>query len=157
MLGNLAIRINVAQRNRRVSRDRAHMTLAMRHYDRNARAVHAVEKQRGGFLNLDHAQPRLKPRRHIPSKLRPTRGSRNDLAQLRHHLATVANAQREAVRTLKELSEHLLQPVIKKNRLRPAAARAQHVTIRESATCSQSFELGKVRAPCQQIAHVHVN
>jgi hypothetical protein len=60
-------------------------------------AGHAVKKQRSAFLHLHHDQARFELFRFVPRKFRPMFRPGNDLTQIAHHLAAIANAQRKGV------------------------------------------------------------
>jgi len=83
-------------------------------------------------------------------------GAGDDRAQLRHHLAAVADAQREGVLAAEERGEHLAQRVPLQDRGRPAAAGTEHVAIAEAAAGDQGIEVLQVEATSDEVAHVHV-
>ena len=84
-------------------------------------------------------------------------GTRNDVLEMRHHLAAIANTQRKRVASLKECRELVARTRMVQHRLRPAAARAQYVAERKPAAGHQPLVVVERVAPFQQIAHVHVH
>jgi hypothetical protein len=72
--------------------------LSMRDDDGQAAAGHAVEEQRGTPRHLDHDEARLELLAAVAHEARPVLGAGNDLGEVAHHLAAVADAQREGVR-----------------------------------------------------------
>jgi len=84
-------------------------------------------------------------------------GTRDDGFQIAHHLAAVANTQAEAVRAVEEARELFRQAGVEQNRFRPAFARAQHVTVRETTHGDDALEVVQFHAAGNQVAHVHVD
>ena len=89
--------------------------------------------------------------------MRPPRGARDDVAQLRHHLAAIADPERETVRAFKKIREHLLQAVIEQDRLRPATPRTKHVPVGETAAGRQSAKVREICSAREEIAHVYID
>ena len=104
-------------------------SLAVRDRDRQQRALHAGEQQRGRFEDLHQAQARLELFAAIAQEPRPVLRPGNQLAQQRQHLAAVAHAQREGVAAREELRERGARCLVEQDRLRPAAARTEHVAV----------------------------
>src|SRR3546814_5885656 len=69
--------------------------LAVGDRDRDPRAGHAAEEQRWRLDHLQHPEARLELLAAVAQEPRPVRGAGDDVAELRHHLAAVAHAQRE--------------------------------------------------------------
>ena len=82
--------------------------------------------------------------------------ARNDRRQMRHHLAAIAHAQREAVGAIKKCDKRVAQCRIKQDRLRPALPRAQHVTVGKTAARRQPLEVRQPHPTALQIGHVHI-
>ena len=73
-----------------------------------------------------------------------------------HHLAAVADAEREGVAAVEEGGELLGQRRVEQDRARPAFAGAQRVAVAEAAAGDEALELVEPRAAGLQVAHVHV-
>ena len=69
----------------------------------------------------------------------------NELAQVAHHLAAVAHAQREGVAALEERLELVARARVEEDGLRPALARAEHVAVGEAAARREALEAREVR------------
>src|SRR5690606_13538910 len=93
----------------------------------------------------------------VAQEARPMGGARDDLAQLRHHLATVAHAKRERRGAREELAELVAQGRAFQDRRGPAAAGAQHVAVAEAAAGDEAVEAIERGAPGDEVAHVHVD
>ena len=76
---------------------------------------------------------------------------------MRHHLAAVAHAQREGISPIKKLCEHLFQFFIEQNRLRPSAARAEHIAVAKATTSSKPGKISKARTAGEQVTHRHIH
>ncbi len=63
----------------------------------SARAGHAGEQDRRALLDRHQRQPRLELLAAVAHEARPELGARDELAQVREHLAAVADAEREGV------------------------------------------------------------
>ena len=74
-----------------------------------------------------------------------------------HHLAAVADAEREAVGAGEEGGELVARPRVEEDRPRPALAAAEHVPVREAAAGHEAREVGERDAARDQVAHVHVD
>ena len=80
----------------------------------------------------------------------------HDVAQVRDHLAAVADAERERVRPREERRELIARARVEQDRLGPALAGAEHVAVREAAARRQPLERRQVDAAAQDVAHVDV-
>ena len=130
---------------------------AMRDGDRQARAFHAIEEQRGALLDFDHRDTGLELLGLVAHEARPGLGTRDQLLELGEHLATVADAQREAVVTVEEALELFTRTRIEQHRLGPATASAQHVTVGEAATGDQAPHGVQIDTPFEDVAHVDID
>ena len=63
--------------------------------------------------------------------------TRNDVLEMRHHLAAITNTQRKRIASLEEFRELVARARMVQHRLRPAAARAQNIAERKSAAGDQ--------------------
>ncbi len=95
--------------------------------------------------------------RMVTYKTRPQFAARDQLAQIRHHLATVAHAQRQRLRTMEEGFEFVAHPMVKQNGFRPAFTRPQHVAVGKAAASHQRMEVAQTDTTAQQVAHMDVN
>ena len=77
--------------------------------------------------------------------------------RLPHHLAAVADAQTESVRSGEERGKLLGQFLVKENGLGPAFPGTEHIAVGEAAHGQQTGEVFQVGTPGNQVAHVHVN
>jgi len=114
----------------------------MRGRDGDAAACHAREEDRGRLLDLHPREPRLVLLGGVALEVRPVVRARNDLLQVRHHLAAVAGAQRERVLAAEEALELLTGASVEEDRLGPSLARAQHVAVAEAAARGEALERG---------------
>src|SRR5262245_49243227 len=89
--------------------------------------------------------------------MRPARGNGNQSAQVAHHLAAVAHAQRETIDATEEGLELVARARIEQDRLGPTLPCAQHVPIGEAARRHEAAEPGKRYATSEDIARVHVD
>src|SRR6185436_16541410 len=105
--------------------------LAVRDRDRQAAAGHAGEEQARAVEDLDQRQPRLELLAAVAREAGPGVGPGNDGRQRSHHLATVADAEREGVGAREEGGELLRQPRVEHDRTRPALAGTERVTVAE--------------------------
>src|SRR5439155_25858950 len=102
-LADLAAVVDEAQRHQRLRRSELLLvvelgiTLAVRRRDRDARALHAEKEQRRRALDPEQNQPRFELLGLVAHEMRPVRRAGNELMQIAHHLAAIANAQREGV------------------------------------------------------------
>ncbi len=76
--------------------------------------------------------------------------------QVAHHLAAVANAQREGVRPREKRREVIAGPRVEEDRLGPPLACPQHVSVGKSAARGKRIEKSKRYSARDQVAHVHV-
>ena len=83
-------------------------------------------------------------------------GTGDDLRQFGKHLAAVAHAQTESIWSSKESLELIRQHGVKRDRPRPADARAQRVAVAEAAACHDADEVFQVRPAGLQVGHVDV-
>ena len=81
----------------------------------------------------------------------------NDLAQIAHHLAAVAHAQREHVAAAEEGLELVARARVEQDGLGPALARAEHVAVGEAAAGGDALEVCERHASGDDVAHVHVD
>eukprot|EP00906_Rhabdomonas_costata_P025185 RCo036074 len=77
--------------------------------------------------------------------------------QVRHHLTTVTDPQRKSIIAMEEALERITCTTVEQYRLGPAFTRTQHVTVRETATGSQTLEFCQIKTTFQNVTHVHVN
>ena len=133
------------------------MTFTMGDGDRQTRAGHALEEDRGRFLDLHHGHPRLELLGAVTHEVRPELGTGDQFVQVAHHLAAVAHTQGKTVLALEEGLEAITGAAVEQNRLGPTLASAEHVTVGEAATGHQSLELLQADAAAEDIAHMHVD
>ena len=107
--------------------------------------------------HFHQAEARFKTVRMVTHKTRPQIAPRNQFTQVRHHLATVTYAKCQRLRAVEERFELVAYAIVEQNRFRPAFTRAQHVTVRETATGNQRLEITQPNTASQQIAHMHIN
>src|SRR5690606_31576508 len=88
---------------------------------------------------------------------RPVFAAGNQLSQVGQHLTADAHAQGEGVGAGKEVAEGLAGLFVEQDRLGPAFAGTQHVTVGEAATGDQTTEVGQIDAATEDVAHVHVD
>src|SRR3546814_7247089 len=93
----------------------------------------------------------------VAQEPRPVLGTGDDALELRHHLAAVAHAQREAVAAGEEGFEHVAQRRALEDRGGPAAAGAEHVAVAEATDGDHAGERRQVGAAGDEVAHVHVD
>ena len=125
------------------------------HY-RQFRTRHAVEEDRRRLRNLDHHHARLELFAAVALESRPVLRAGDDRRQVGHHLATVADAQREAVGASEEGAEFVAQAVVEQHRLGPALPGAEHVAVGKAAAGGEALEIGQMHAADLQVGHVHV-
>src|SRR5690606_22851505 len=73
--------------------------------DRHARTLHAGEEQRRRLGDLDHAQAPFELLGAVANATRPAGRAWTGLAQRRHHLTAIADAERERIRARKKTAE----------------------------------------------------
>src|SRR5690606_38710822 len=129
---------------------------AVRDGDGHARAFHTGEENRRRLRDFDEAQARFELLRTIADEARPAIRAGNELAQRRHHLAAVADTERERIGALEKAGELLAQLSIEKDRLRPSLARAEHIAVREPAARDEAAKIGETSATRDEIGHVDV-
>src|SRR5262249_7158394 len=76
--------------------------------------------------------------------------------QSREHLAAVADAEGEGVRTLEETLKLRAHVLVEQDRFGPALTRSKHIAIGEAAAGDQALELAERAAASQQIRHMHI-
>ena len=159
-LGRVAARINEAGgglHERGVFRTQElHAAFAVGVHDGHHAAGHAREEDRRALENLDVHETGLELLGRVAHEFRPVRGARDQVAQMAHHLAAVADAQTEGVLAVEERAEHLDHAVVVKDGLGPAAAGAEHVAVGEAAAAGKARELGEVGAAREEVRHVNV-
>ena len=89
--------------------------------------------------------------------MRPVTRTRNQVAQVAHHLAAIADTEREGVAALEECTELVARPGIEQNRLGPALACPEHVAIREPAAGRDATECRQLAPALDHIAHVNID
>src|SRR3990167_3178660 len=83
---------------------------AVRHRDGQQRSLHVLQQDRGILRDLHHGHARLELLRGIAHEMRPAFGAGDDLVQVRHHLAAVADAERESVGAREKRRELIARP-----------------------------------------------
>ena len=81
----------------------------------------------------------------------------DDVLELGDHLATVADAECEAVFACKEGGEHCLELRVVEDALCPTRTCTKDVAVREAAASDDSSEVCEVDCAAEQIGHVHVD
>ena len=89
--------------------------------------------------------------------MRPVRRSRDQLGEIAHHLAAVANAECERVATREKRREFVAGPRIEQNRLGPAFTGAQYIAIGKTSAGDDTAEIGERPAAGEDIGHVNVD
>ncbi len=118
---------------------------------------HPGEEGGRGVLHFHQAEARLEALGAVAHEARPEIRPRDEVAQVGHHLATVAHPQGEGIAALEEALELLTGVVVEQDGLGPAFPRPQHVAVGEAATGHQGLELLKLDAPLEDVAHMHVH
>src|SRR5690606_20214410 len=88
--------------------------------------------------------------------MRPMFRTGDDTVEVAHHLAAVANTQRERILPVKESGEFIPCTRVEQDGLGPAFTRTQDVAIGEAAASHQPMEILERHAATDDIAHVHV-
>jgi hypothetical protein len=122
---------------------------AVRDDDRHAAARHAAEEQRRRFRQLDHREARLELLDLVALETRPGVGAGNQRLQRAHHLAAVADAEREGVVTAEESRELVARARIEQDGARPALAGAKHVAVGEAATGDAPLKSASATRPAR--------
>src|SRR5262245_12426458 len=76
--------------------------------------------------------------------------------QIAHHLTAIADAERKAIFAQEELGELVAGPRVEQNRLRPALASTEHVSVGEPSTRRDAGEARERNAALDDVGHVHV-
>ncbi len=121
------------------------------------RAGHALQEQRLRRQHFHQRQARLELLGEVALEVRPGLRAGNQLVQVGHHLAAVADAEAEAVATIEEGLELVAGARVEEDGLGPALAGAQHVAVGEAAAGRQALEVVQRDAPGDDVAHVHVH
>ena len=116
-----------------------------------------AKKREGRGADLDHDQSRLELLRTVGREARPVPGSREQGAEPGEHLAAVAHAEREGVGTCEPRFELRADAGVVEDGGGPARARAEHVSVGESASRGQAPENAQRAASLHEIAHVHIH
>ena len=133
------------------------LSLAVRDRDRDQRALHAAQQDRGARFHAHQRHPCLVLLRGVAHEARPVRAARDDVAQAGHHLAAVADTEREGVAAREEALELRARALVEQHRLRPAAAGAQHVAVGEATAGRDAADRCQVERAREHVAHVHVD
>jgi hypothetical protein len=88
---------------------------------------------------LHHRDARLELLRLVTYKMRPQLRPRDQLVQVRHHLATVTHAEGKGIVAIKKFRELVARAVIIKNGFGPALTRAQNIAEGKAATCGNAL------------------
>ena len=80
----------------------------------------------------------------------------DEFLQRAHHLAAVADTQRERVAAAEEGLELVARPGVEQNRLGPPLPAAEDIAVREAPARREAGERGQACAPGDDVAHVHV-
>ena len=107
-------------------------------------------------MHLQHHQPCLELLRAVAHEMRPGRCPGDELAKIAHHLAAIADAQREGVASREKRRELIARPRVEQDRLRPSFARPQHIAIRKSTAGHDARISVESGATADDVAHVHV-
>ena len=160
LLGRLAVAIDITHRAQHfvgiAALREVREALAVCDRDRQAAAGHAGEEDARRIDDLDLRQAGLELLAAVADELGPVLGARDHRRQRRQHLAAVADAQREAVRTGEEGLERGLQHRVEEDGARPALAGAQRVAVAETTAGDEALEVLQVDRAGLQVAHVHV-
>ena len=105
---------------------------------------------------LHQADPGLELLRPIPHEARPMVGSRDQLFEVREHLAAVADPEAERVAPREETFERLAGAAVEQDRFCPAFAGSEHVAVGKSAARRDAPEIGELRPTLEEVAHVDV-
>src|SRR5690606_25916211 len=87
----------------------------------------------------------------------PMAGAGNQIAQIRHHLATVAHAETERGIAREETFELRARAAVEQNGFGPALAGTQDVAIRKTTTGGQRIEIIQTDTAADDVAHMHVD
>ena len=157
--GGLAFTVHKAQAGGILGRLVApfHPALTVGDNDRHHRTGHATEEQGARRQHLDHRDPRLELLGGIAHEMRPVLRAGDDVVQIGHHLAAVADAETEAVAPLEEGRELIARATVVEYGLGPALAGAQHIAVGESATGRHALEVRQLDTAGQDVAHVHID
>ena len=129
---------------------------AVANHHGQAATHHIGQNQRRRLRHAYHAQACFKLFGFVAAELRPALRTGDDFGQVGHHLAAVAHAECECVRSSEEFGELVAQFAVEQNGFRPAFARAQHVAITEPAASGQHLEGTQLHAACHQVGHMHI-
>ena len=131
-------------------------TFAMGDRDRRSGPRHALEKQTGRILHLNHRQAGFKTLALVGREARPVRSTWDDLDQFGKHLTAIAHAQAKAVLTLKKCLELIVERAVEQNTPRPAHACAQGVAVAKAAAGHQTLKIFQRGSALLQVGHVNV-
>ena len=130
--------------------------LAMGHRHRQDAAGHAGQPRRGAWVDPhEHGAP-FELLGAIAHESRPGLGTGNQRLEMGHHLAAVADAERQSVRG-KIASERIAHRAVMENALRPAAAAAEHIAVGKTAAGGQHREVEQRHGPGNQLRHVDIH
>ena len=133
------------------------VAFAVRDDDGHARAGHVGEEDGRGRLDFDHAEAGLVARGDVAHEARPVLSAGDEVAELRHHLAAVADAEREGFGAREEGGEGVAELVVEENCFGPAAAGAEDVAVGEATAGGEADEGGEVGAAGEEVAHGDVD
>ncbi len=93
----------------------------------------------------------------VAHEMRPVLRAGDQRAQIAHHLAAVADPEREGIAAPEERFELVARARVEQDGLGPALARAQHIAVGEAAAGREALEVLQAHAPGDDVAHVHVD
>src|SRR5215208_8152192 len=129
----------------------------MRNRNRQEAALHTLKEQRGRALDAYGDESAFELLAPVAHEMRPVRGTGNQGAQIAHHLAPVAYAQRERIAALEERSELVARACIVENRLGPALPASEHVAIGKAAGRNEPGEIAQRRIARDDVAGVDIH
>ncbi len=144
------------QRQRFSSGCRFGATFTVCHRHRQTRTLHAGKEQRRTLLDQHQAQTAFKLLGGVADKAREMFCTGDHVFQLRHHLATVADTEREGFIAGKERRKFVTRTLVEQHVLGPATAGTEHVAIRETAAGHDTGKIFQGHTAGENVAHVHV-
>ena len=164
LLGGVATTVHVTQRHESLLEvtlqslvRQLYPSFAVGHGNRYAGTGHVLEQNGGRILDLHQRGSCFKLLGQVAHKARPVLGTRDQVFQMRQHLAAITHPQRKGIFAEEETVEVLAEGFVVQHGLGPAATGTQYIAIGEPATGHQPLEIFQLHAASQQIAHVHIN
>ena len=134
---------------------RAAFTMCDRNREHGAR--HALEEHGRSVFDLERAEASLKAFGEVLHKARPVLGARNQVLEVRDHLAAVADAQREGILAVEVSFKFSAGLRVEEDALGPAFAGAENVTVAEATAGHETVEVLEAYAAFENVGHVNVD